>query len=217
MSHLATRVDDTTEDNMSKLTPKQQLYLEGRIQGLSVKHAARAAGYSSADSSRTYKNLEDHPRIKYLLLEANKQAFDKIVVTRSDVISGFMDAVNAAQSSTELVMAWRELGKIIGAYEPEVKIVKHMDVTAEKVRGMKDSDLLAMADMEDFNLPDIEDAEYYEIDEEDMEADMEEDFETEVLGLSTTPEAPELRPKGEELRSKDEALGAEEADTEADI
>jgi hypothetical protein len=77
-----------------------------------------------------------------------------------------MDAVNAAQSSTELVMAWRELGKLVGAYEPEVKIVKHVDVTAEKVRSMKDEDLLAMSAMEDYRLPDvIEDVEYIEVDD----------------------------------------------------
>ena len=168
MSKDAKQVATTAEENLAKLTPKQQLYLENRIQGLSVKAAAGAAGYM-ADSSRVYKDLENHPRIKYLLHEATKQAFQKITVTRSDVIAGFMDAVNAAQSSTELVMAWRELGKIIGAYEPEVKIIKHVDITAEKIRNMKDADLLEMAEMESYLLPDVEEdvieAEYVEIDD----------------------------------------------------
>ena len=174
MSKDAKQVATTAEENLAKLTPKQQLYLENRIQGLSVKAAASAAGYM-ADSSRVYKDLENHPRIKYLLHEATKQAFQKITVTRSDVIAGFMDAVNAAQSSTELVMAWRELGKIIGAYEPEVKIVKHVDITAEKIRNMKDEDLLTMAEMESYLLPDVEediiDGEYVEIDDEHVEID----------------------------------------------
>ena len=153
------------EEDLAKLNAKQRLFLENRLQGMPVKVAAAAAGYS-ADTSRVYKDLEEHPRIKRLMLQATKDAMRQITVTRTDVIQGFMDAVNAAQSSTELVMAWRELGKLVGAYEPEVKIVKHVDVTAEKVRSMKDEDLLAMSAMEDYRLPDvIEDVEYVEVDD----------------------------------------------------
>lgn len=159
------------EEDLAKLTAKQRLYLENRLQGMPVKVAASAAGYF-ADSSRVYKDLEDHPRIKRLMLQATKDAMRQITVTRTEVIQGFMDAVNAAQSSTELVMAWREIGKLVGAYEPEVKVVKHIDVTAEKVRSMKDEDLLAMSEMEDYRLPVIiEDAEYVEIHPEDVEDD----------------------------------------------
>ena len=154
MSKDAKQVATTAEENLAKLTPRQQLYLENRIQGLSVKASASAAGYS--EGGRSYQDLENHPRIKYLLHEATKQAFQKITIDRGDVIAGFMDAVNAAQSSTELVMAWRELGKIIGAYEPEVKVIVHTDITAEKVRNMKDEDLLKMSEMETYLLPDVE-------------------------------------------------------------
>lgn len=171
------------EEDLAKLSAKQRLYLENRLQGMPVKTAAAAAGYMS-DSSRVYKDLEEHPRIKRLMLDATKVAFQKITVTRADVIQGFMDAVNAAQSSTELVMAWREIGKVIGAYEPEVKVVKHIDITAEKVRSMKDEDLLKLADMESFMLPDMEadiiEGEFAEIDDypdgyDDFEADTEAD------------------------------------------
>jgi hypothetical protein len=167
MSKDAKQVATTAEENLAKLTPRQQLYLENRIQGLSVKASASAAGYS--EGGRSYQDLENHPRIKYLLHEATKQAFQKITIDRGDVIAGFMDAVNAAQSSTELVMAWRELGKIIGAYEPEVKVIVHTDITAEKVRNMKDEDLLKMSEMETYLLPDVEEdiveGEYVEVDD----------------------------------------------------
>lgn len=165
------------EEDLAKLTPKQRLYLENRLQGMAVKTAAAAAGYH-ADGSRVYKDLEEHPRIKRLMLDVTKTAFQKITVTRADVIQGFMDAVNSAQSSTELVMAWREIGKVIGAYEPEVKIVKHLDITAEKVRSMKDEDLLRLAEMESFMLPDIEadiiEGEFVEMDE--LDADLTEEL-----------------------------------------
>lgn len=164
MSKSAKQVATTAEENLAKLTPMQQLYLENRIQGMGIKASSTAAGYSGGSSSH---DLENHPRIKFLLHEATKQAFKKIAVTRHDVVAGFMDAVNMAESSTELVMAWRELGKIIGAYEPEVKVIAHVDVTAEKVRNMKDEDLLKMSEMETYLNPvmeaDIIEAEFSEV------------------------------------------------------
>ena len=217
MSKSAKKVATTAEENLAKLTPKQQLYLENRIQGMSQKASATAAGYSGGSSSM---DLENHPRIKFLMHEATKQAFKKISVTRHDVVAGFMDAVNMADSSTELVMAWRELGKIIGAYEPEVKVIAHVDVTAEKVRNMKDEDLLKMAEIETYLNPvmeaDIVEAEYSEVVENpsiedenfdifpervdehaDIKADIDEDLDlsTEYPGLGT--EDPDLSAEGD--------------------
>lgn len=42
-------------------------------------------------------------------------------VTREDVIAGMMNAVNTASTSTELLFAWKELGKLLGYYE-ETKV-----------------------------------------------------------------------------------------------
>jgi hypothetical protein len=86
----------------------------------------------------------------------NQKQSARITMDRQDVLQGFMDAVNSAQSATELVMAWREIGKVIGAYEPEVKIVQHQQLTAERVRNLKDEELLKLADMEDFAPPALE-------------------------------------------------------------
>jgi len=152
MAKSAMKVSDNDEENLLKLTPKQRLYLESRIQGLSVKMSAAAAGYS-ADSSRVYTDLENHPRIKALLMSATTTALQSIQISRNDVLQGFMDAVTSAGSSTELVMAWREIGKIIGAYAPEVKVVAHLDATAEKIAALDDKALLEMASIETFELP----------------------------------------------------------------
>lgn len=154
-SHAAKKVHDTIEENFNDLTPKQHLYLENRIGGMSVKAAAAAAGYS-ANSSRVYRDLENHPRLKYLLQDMTQKALARVQITRDDVIQGFVDSLASAQSSTEMIMAWREIGKIVGAYAPEVKVVAHVDITAEKLRSMDDQQLLELADQEDFNLPIIE-------------------------------------------------------------
>ena len=180
-NHAKMVPSENPEDDLMKLTPKQRLYLDNRVQGMSVKMAASAAGYN-ADSSRVYKDLEKHPRIASLLTSATKSAFNDIVITRGEVLQGFMDAVTAAQSSTELVMAWREIGKVIGAYSPEVKINITADITAEKVRNMDDEALLEMAEMETFKLPEIP---------EDV-------IDVEFEDLGTETEAPELSTKAQD-------------------
>lgn len=158
-------------ERLKTCTPLQRRYIELRIQGLSPTPAARGAGASEG----SYKQLENHPKVKAIIGEINKQALNKLVVTREDVIAGFLDAVNSAATSTELTAAWRELGKMIGAYEPEVLRIEERP-TAEKIRKMKDSDLAALAEQEGFELPqpmnsdDCIEAEFEEIKEEGKDA-----------------------------------------------
>ena len=161
------------EEDLAKLTPKQRIYVESRIAGLTVGQSASAAGF------KNHSNLESNPRIAQILLHANKQSLAKLTMDRQDVLAGFMDAVNSAASATELVMAWREIGKVIGAYEPEVKVVVAVDLTAERIASMGDDALLRISGMENFNNP-------------DMEPDILEGEYTEVEGLRT--EDPVLRP-----------------------
>ena len=157
------------EEDLAKLTPQQRIYTESRIQGMTVMASCAAAGMKSAGG------IEKNPRIKQILLHANKQALTKLVMGREDVLAGFMDAVNSAASATELVMAWREIGKVIGAYEPEVKVVVSVDLTAEKIAGMGDDALLRLSGMEDFENP-------------DMKADIIDGEFTEVVGPRTESE-----------------------------
>ena len=140
------------EEDLLKLTAKQRLYVENRLAGMNQTQSAIAAGASPV----TAPDMERHPRVQRIMLSATKAAMERITMDRQDVLQGFMDAVNSAQSATELVMAWREIGKVIGAYEPEVKIVQHQQLTAERVRNLKDEELLKLADMEDFAPPALE-------------------------------------------------------------
>lgn len=157
--------DDPDERALLTLTPRQKLYLDNRLMGMAPRQSALAAGYSVNST----KSLESHPSIQQLMLSTTRQALRKVTLDRQDVLQGFMDAVDAAATSTELVMAWREIGKVIGAYEPEVVVHKYEGITPEQLQNMSDEKLLEMAAMEDYRLPgtDIEDAEYEELSTED--------------------------------------------------
>ena len=68
--------------------------------------------------------------------------------TRNDVLRGFMDAVNCATTSTELVAAWREIGKLIGAYNPPPVRVTHEVLLPVELRHLTDAELFRAAGME---------------------------------------------------------------------
>ena len=72
-----------------------------------------------------------------------------------------MDAVSAASTAAELVMAWREVGKLLGAYEPERKILEIRDYSREELKMLPDDELLRLAGG---RMQDAVDGEFYDVD-----------------------------------------------------
>jgi len=146
----------TERNPYTDLSLMQKNYVEARLQGLSRAAAGRASG------AKNVGQLEHNPKvraaIRYLIRESTANIKD---LTKSDVMTGMLDAVEAAATSAELVMAWRELGKLIGAYEPERKILEIHDYSQDELRELSDQDLLRLAGgrMKDV----IDDAEFEEI------------------------------------------------------
>jgi len=138
----------------------QKRYVEARLQGLNKTGAARAAG--SDTPGRTSQMLEKSPKvraaIRYLIKESTLNVKE---LTKSDVLTGMMDAVEAAATAGELVMAWREIGKLLGAYEPERKILEIHDYSQEELKSLSDKDLLNLAGGK---MQDVVDAEFTEVD-----------------------------------------------------
>ena len=131
------------------LNKRQRAYVEHRMTGLSPKEAAKAAGFSPSYTSQfATTHLERHPRIKVILREAGRHALKKLALTREDVLHGLMDAVDTAATATELTNAWREIGRLIGAYEPEKVTVTIEDMAGENLQTMSVQELAAIADMQ---------------------------------------------------------------------
>jgi len=128
------------------LTLKQKNYVEARLQGLNMTAAARAAGVAGSSVHQTAQNMERSPKvraaIKWLI---NQSTINIEELTKSDVLTGMMDAVEAAATSAELVMAWREIGKLLGSYEPERKILEIHDYSQDELKEVSDKELLRLA------------------------------------------------------------------------
>jgi hypothetical protein len=132
-----------TEDNpYTRLTVLQRRYCEARLQGLTRPAACRAAGIDASDAHK----YENHPKVraalKWCVKESGQRAQE---LSKSDVMTGMLDAVEAAATASELVLAWRELGKLIGAYEPEKKILEVHDYSREELKTLTDKELAQLA------------------------------------------------------------------------
>lgn len=147
----------TERNPYTELTIGQKNYVEARLQGLSTAAALRASGVT-AQASVMERNPKVRAAIRYLIKESTKSVTE---LTKSDVLTGMMDAVNAAATASELVMAWREIGKLLGAYEPERKILEIRDYSVDELKTLSDRDLARLAGntMQEV----IEDAEYSDV------------------------------------------------------
>lgn len=141
-------------DPLARLTDIQRRYVEARVNGMGITAAARAAGVANAHGNA--QSLEHNPAVKLALQEINKQALAGLVITRHDVIEGLLQATRAAATATELVMAWREIGKIIGAYEPVKVAITHEMLLPEQLAVMSDRELMMAANIQGVTLDDAE-------------------------------------------------------------
>jgi len=129
---------------LSTLSEAEQTYVEARINGSAPVVAARIAGMDSPDERAMA--LERDERVKQAVAAAVKVATLEKTLTREDVLAGLMDAVNMAATATEMVAAWREVGKVIGAYEPQK--IDMTITTRQQMEQMDDDDLLRAAAIE---------------------------------------------------------------------
>jgi hypothetical protein len=151
----------TERNPYTELTILQRRYVDARLQGLGVHQAARAAGAANSSSGAVVTSLEKNPKvraaIRWCIKESGQRAEE---LTKNDVMTGLLDAVDAAATASELVMAWRELGKLIGAYEPEKKILEIHEYNADDLKMLSDKELAQLAGDK---FADAIDAEYEEL------------------------------------------------------
>lgn len=141
------------------LTEKQRIFAKCIVEGMSKVAAARAAGYldPEKDGDRAFSSKAVQAEIEKYRAEVRNQ----VSVTLKDVIDGLMMAVHMAETSQDLVSAWREIGRIIGAYEHAKKIEVDITQKIEKITTVKqleqlsDSDLAKLAEM-DFQIIEAE-------------------------------------------------------------
>lgn len=129
---------------LESIGPKGRLYVEARCRGSVPVVAARMAGFSDPDAKA--EELERSDMVRTAIEYAIRAQLHELRITRNDVINGFLDAVRLAESSFEVTAAWREIGKVIGAYAPQkVEISGSVALAKEKLEKLPDEELAKLA------------------------------------------------------------------------
>lgn len=127
---------------LGTLGPQQQMYVEARVRGSMPVAAARISGCKDADASAA--DFEKNSAVRSTIEYALRVAAHEVQLTKKDVVNGMLDAVRIAQTATELVMAWREIGKLVDAYAP-LKVEHTHTLTKEQVAKLSDEELAKAA------------------------------------------------------------------------
>lgn len=150
------------------LTPQEVEYVKHRGLGLTPTQSAKAAGYSYPSKHAT--NLERRPRIAAAIERIHLQLREEMKIERQDVVNGFLEAIEYAKRMDDagnMIAAWREIGKMLGHYEPEVKrieVSENQKRLTTKLEGLSDNELLALMKKEQHTaLMDAIDGEWEEV------------------------------------------------------
>lgn len=133
----------------SALTDKQAAYVEERLNGKSKQKAAKAAGYS--DSVITQSAAGKSAAVKQALMIAREELSTAAQIKRADVIEMLMEAYDMGKlmaESTAMTAAAREIGKMLGFYEPETvkfELSQEQMSMHNRLRMMSDEELLRIA------------------------------------------------------------------------
>ena len=144
-----TQVEAGYEDTshwMSTLTPKQSQYLKLRASGHAPGKASELAYGTRAHARRN----ESNPVIQAALKSMRQDTYERIQVTRERCIEGILEAVEMSRIMSEpatMIAGYREVGKMLGFYEPERKEVVLTGQGGEllhKVSQLSDEQLLKL-------------------------------------------------------------------------
>jgi len=125
------------------LSLAEQQFAKNLALGMPQTAAARAASVPASN----VKDLMANPEIHQAVAQHRQEIENRVLVSRNDVLQGLLSAVEDAKLQGEVmpqVAAWREIGKIIGAYAPEEKKITYSgDVTViqRKIRELADEKL----------------------------------------------------------------------------
>jgi len=143
-------VSSSLASSLKSLTPKERIYVESRLAGLSKVASASAAGYA-APEKHGYE-LEKKEHIQKALLQAMEQIAEEIGFTRKEAHDMLMSAYMNAATAAEQIAAVKEMINLHGIAAPKQVEHKHEHTGQVSLERMDTKELLELADMEDLVL-----------------------------------------------------------------
>ena len=138
-------------NDSSALTPKQLRWIDEYLIDFNGAAAAVRAGYSPKSARSIAHENQTKPDIQSVLQARQADMAKELQITRQGVIRGLLDAVELGreqQNPSAMVGALREVAKMLGFYEPEVKKIEVLttDQSSRQANfaAMNDAQLLAL-------------------------------------------------------------------------
>lgn len=132
----------------SALTDKQTAYVESRLDGKSQRQSAKEAGYTS-DAMAI--EAERSQKVRQALSIARSELSTATQIKRADVLEMLMEAYDMAKimsESSSMTAAAREIGRMLGFYEPEtikLELTPSQANMQHRLRSLSDEELLRIA------------------------------------------------------------------------
>ncbi len=132
----------------SVVTAKQDAYIEARLDGKNKLQAAKEAGYNVNGVSVIEKSAD----VRAALEQARSELSSAAQIKRADVLDMLKEAYDMAKLAAEpssMVSAAKEIGKMLGLYEPEViklETMRSAGTVQRKLMTMSDEELMEIAE-----------------------------------------------------------------------
>jgi len=136
--------------SLLKLNPKERIYVESRLAGLTQVASAAAAGY--AHPKVRGNELEKKEHIQKAIVMAMNDIAEEVGFSRKEAHDMLMQAYQNAATAGEQIQAVKEMINLHGIAAPKQVDVKHTHEGTVSLERMETKDLLELAGMEDFVL-----------------------------------------------------------------
>ena len=135
---------------MQELSHRQAKFVAEYLIDFNGAGAAKRAGYSERAAKEVASRLLTYANVADAVEQGAQEASARLRVKREAVIDGLMEAVDAAQSATELVLVWREIAKLLDLYPSkrlrvEAKVTTDQEPTELQLQRMPATQLLKIA------------------------------------------------------------------------
>jgi hypothetical protein len=135
--------NDPSLNQYERADARDAAIVEGKAKGLTNKQIGQMLGMSGDSVSMKIKAT---PKLHNLMRETNTQAAERLGLSRSRVLTGYVDAINVADTAGEQIKGWDSINKMLGYSTPEEVIHKH-DLTRlsrKHMAQLSDADLMQM-------------------------------------------------------------------------
>lgn len=129
------------------LTQKERIYVESRLQGMTMVASARAAGVANPEAHGS--DMEKRPKVQAAMVDAMEQSAAAVGFSRKEAHDLLMSAYYNADTAGEQIAAVRELIKLHGVAAPQQVEHKHTHEHSGELSLMSTEELMKLADMKD--------------------------------------------------------------------